>query len=238
MIPIILHDLRWRIALLAVIAWLLYLLEPGFHQHGELPPEEAVALGAVGVSASLSYFAGLAMIVLLAGFVSTDRREGFTRIAFSHPTRPLALYGVRWAVSLAIAIGGAAVFLVVGQMVAWGEVRGGWSGLLLALVSAIVYGGLMAFLSTALPKADAIVAFLLMAVPTFLPQLFALALAGAPPAVRQIVLVALPPQGALEAIWQGLLASTVAWSAVGYAVGYGAIWLLAAGALLHARDWP
>lgn len=237
MIPIILHDLRWRLLALVALAWLLYLLEPGFHQHGELPPDEAVALGAVGVSATLSYFAGLAMIVLLAGFVSGDRREGYSRIFFSHPTRPLAFYAVRWVVALAIAITGAALFLIVGQMVAWGEIRGGWSGLLLALVSAIVYGGLMAFLSTTLPRGDTLVALLLF-LPTFVPQLLSFGLASLPPAPRQVALLVMPPHGALQVIWQGLLASSVAWGAVAFAAGYGLLWLFGAAAVLHFRDWP
>lgn len=237
MIPIMLYDLRWRLLLLVAIGWLLYLLEPGFHQHGALPPEEAVALGAVGVSATLSYFAGLAMIVLLAGFVSTDRREGYSRIFFSHPTRPLALYGIRWLLALAIAIVGAAVFLVVGQMVAWGEVRGGWSGLLLALVSAIIYGGLMAFLSSALPRGDTLIALLLF-LPTFAPQILSFGLAAVPPALRQATLIVMPPHGALQVIWQGLVQSTVAWGAVAFAVVYGALWILAAIAMLRLRDWP
>lgn len=238
MIPIILRDLRWRMALLAVVAWLLYLMEPGFHQHGTLAPEEAVALGPLGISATLSYFAGIAMIVLLAGFISSDRREGYTRIFFSHPTRPIAFYALRWSVALAIAMLAATAFLIVGQLVAWGEVRGGWSGLLLPLVSAIVYGGLMAFLSSALPRGDAFAGFLLI-LPTFVPQLLTFGLAALPPALRQALLLVLPPHGALQVLWQGLVAEgRVLWMAAAFGVGYGIVWLIAAVALLRVRDWP
>jgi hypothetical protein len=237
MIPVLLRDLRWRMLGLAVIAWLLYLLEPGFHQHGAPAPEEAVALGAIGVSATLSYFAGLSMIVLLAGFISSDRREGYTRIFFSHPTRPLALYALRWAIALVVTLFGATAFLVIGQMIAWGEVRGGWSGLLLALVSAVIYGGLMAFLSAALPRGDAVVALVLF-LPTFVPQLLALALAPLPAGVRQAILLLLPPQTALQSIWQALLEGSVAWPALAFAAGYGVLWILASIAALRARDLP
>lgn len=237
MIPIILRDLRWRLLLLLALAWLLYLMEPGFHQHGDLPPDEAVALGALGVSATLSYFAGLAMIILLAGFISADRREGYTRIFFSNPTRPLAFYGLRWLVALAVAMAGATLFLVVGQMVAWGEIRGGWSGLLLALVSAIVYGGLMAFLSSALPRGDGLIGFLLI-LPTFVPQLLAFALASFPTPLRQLILFILPPHGALQLLWQGLLEGRVMWFAAAFAVGYGLLWMIAGAVMLRVRDWP
>lgn len=238
MIPILLRDLRWRLLLLLPLGWVMYLLEPGFHQHGTAPtPDEAVALGPLGVSATLSYLAGLAMIVLLAGFVSTDRREGYTRIYFAHPTRPLAFYGLRWGLALVLAVLAAAVFLIVGQMVAWGELRGGWSGLLLAVVNAIVYGGLMAFLSATLPRGDAWVAFILF-LPTFAPQLFGLLVGALPSALRQGILLALPPQGALQVLWQGLLEGRVFWSAAAFAAAYGLIWLLAAAVVVRLREWP
>lgn len=238
MIPILLRDLRWRLVALLLVAWVLYLLEPGFHTHDQtLAPNEAVSLGPVGVSATLSYFAGLSMILLLAGFISTDRTHGYTRIFFAHPTRPLAFYGLRWALALGVSLVAATLFLVIGQLVAWGEFRGGWSGLLLALLSALIYGGLMAFLSSALPRGDGWVAFLLF-LPTLVPQLFGLAVARLPVGARQALQFVLPPQGALQVVWQGLLEGIVAWGAVAYAGGYGVLWLLAGILILRAREWP
>lgn len=238
MIPILLRDLRGRLALLLLVAVVMYLLEPGFHQHGEpLPPDEAIGLSAVGISATLSYFAGLAMIVLLAGFVSEDRREGYSRLYFSYATRPLAFYGLRWLLAYAIAVGGAAVFLVVGQLLAWGEVRGGWSGMLLPAVSALIYGGLMALLSSALPRGDAWVAFLLF-LPTFVPQVVSLGLQALPPALAAPIAFLLPPQGALQLVWQGLLQGTVVGGAVLFAAGYGLVWLAAGALVLRLRELP
>lgn len=238
MIPVLLRDLRWRLVLLLGVAALMYLLEPAFHQHGEeIDPGQAVGLSAAGISATLSYFAGLAMIVLLGGFISTDRREGYARLFFAHPTRPLALYALRWGLALAIAVGGAAIFLVFGQLLAWGEFRGGWAGILLALTSAVVYGGLMAFLSAALSRGDGWIAFLLF-LPTLVPQVVELALAALPTALRQLLLFVLPPHGALQVVWQGLLEGTVVWAAVAFALGYGAVWLAAAALVLRLREWP
>ena len=239
MIPILLRDLRWRLLLLLLLAALMYRLEPAFHQHGqEIDPEQALGLSPAGVSATLSYFAGLAMIVLLAGFVSTDRREGYSRLFFAHPTRPISLYALRWGLALLLALAGAALFLVLGQVLAWGEFRGGWAGLLLALASAVVYGGLMAFLSAALPRGDAWTAFLLFAFPTFFPQLLELVLAGLPAAMRQLLIFLLPPQGALQVVWQGLLDGVVVWPGMAFALGYGAVWLAAAALLVQLRELP
>jgi len=236
MIPILLRDLRWRVALLFLVAILLFALEPGFHQHDGFDTD-ALALGPLGVSATLSYFAGISMIVLLAGFVSSDRREGYTRIYFSHPTSPLAFYGLRWCLAYLISVAGAAAFLIVGQVIAWGEILGGWSGMVLPLLSALIYGGLIAFFSILLPRGDAWIVFLLF-LPTFFPQILTLGLATAGPWTRQAVLLLVPPQGAMQEVWEGLLLNSFAWGGAAYAAAYGVIFLIAAALILTLREWP
>jgi hypothetical protein len=236
MISILLKDLRWRLLTMLLVAVILYALEPGFHQHDETE-FAAVEMGPLGVSATLSYFAGISMIVLLAGFISRERREGYTRLFFSYPTSPLAYYGLRWVLAFVVSVAGAAVFLVIGQMVAWGGIRGGWAGLALPVLSALIYGGLMAFFSALLPRGDAWAAFLLF-LPTFFPQLLTLGLAGVGTNVRQMILLLLPPQGALQDVWQGLLLESFGWGAAGFAAGYGLLFLFAGSLILKLREWP
>ncbi len=238
MIAVFLRDMRWRLVFLAVIGLLFYFLEPAFHQHGTLTdPQLAASLSPVGISASLAYLAGLAMIVLLSGFVSSDRREGYTRIFFAQPTSPLAFYGVRWLLALALALGTSTVFLLLGQMVAWGAVRGGGSGLLLALLAALVYGSLMAFFSAALPRGDAWVVFLLF-VPTFFPQLLSFLQATVTGPVHRTLLFVLPPQTALQEIFQSLILGEIAWAPILFVLGYAGTWMAAAVVLLKLREWP
>jgi hypothetical protein len=238
MIPILLLDLRWRLALVAVIGLLFYFLEPAYHQHGSVTdPQLAASLSAVGVSASLSYLAGLAMIVLLASFISGDRREGYTRLYFAQPTAPLTFYGVKWLLALTLAMVAAGVFLLLGQLVAWGELRGGMSGLLLALLTALVYGGLMAFLSAALPRGDAWIAFLLF-IPTFFPQLLSFLQTTMPAPFHRALLFLLPPQTALQEVFQSLILGEMAWGAILFVTGYAAVWTIAAVAILRVREWP
>lgn len=235
MIPILLRDLRWRVAALVLVALLLYLLEPAFHRHGEVDPEFARELGPIGVSATLAYLAGLSMIVLLAGFIATDRREGYARLFFAHPTSPLALYGLRWGLAYLLSVGAAAAFLIVGQWAAWGGIMGGGSGLLLAALAALVYGGLMAFLSAALPRGDAWVAFGLF-LPTFFPQMLGILEVTAPAAMYDALLFVLPPQAALQDVYAGLLQREVAWGGAAYAAGYGVVWLVAGALLVRMRE--
>jgi hypothetical protein len=238
MIPVTLRDWAPRFVILLLVVWALYLLEPGFHQHeaveaGQLPVEE---LGPMGISATLSYLGGLVMIVLLAGFVSTDRRHGYAHLFLSHPVRPLALYGLRWALAAAVALGLAVLFLVFGQVLAWGEFRGGWAGLLLPALSVLVYGGLMAALSAALPKGDAWVALALF-LPTFFPQLLTFLETAVNPAGYRALLFLLPPQWAFQEVYAGLLAGSPAWAAVAYVAGYGLFWLGLGAVLVRVREW-
>jgi hypothetical protein len=235
MIEVMLRDLRGRLGVVVLICVALYFLEPGFHRHGPVDPELVGEMGPLGVSATLAYLAGLAMIVLLAGFISTDRREGYADILFSHPTSPLAYYGLRWAISVVLAWLAALVFLLVGQWVAWGEMRGGGAGLLLPLLTALIYGGLMAFFSSTLRRGDAWVVFILF-IPTFFPQLLTLLGSTMPPALHSLLLFLLPPQGALQEVYRGLLLGQVEWGAALFAAGYGVVWLALGAAVLTLRD--
>ncbi len=239
MISILLRDLAPRLLLVALAGLMFYLLEPGFHQH-EIEEVEigAALLGPLGISATLANLAGLAMLILLAGFVSTDRRRGYYRIFFSHPTHPLAFYGLRWVLALGLALLAAAVFLVVGQLVAWGEFRGGAGGLLLALLSALAYGGLIAFLSVLLPRGDAWVAVILYFLTFFWLQMLALGAEPFTAPVRQAITFVFPPQTALVDVYEGLLAGQTEWEAAAFVAGYGVFWLGLAGLLLRLREWP
>ena len=237
MISIFLEDLRWRLALVLLAALLFYSQEPGFHQH-EGVDSAAVALGPLGVSATLSHFAALSMIILLAGFISTDRREGYSRINFSHPTSPLAFYGVKWLLAYVLTLSFALAFLVLGQLAAWGEFRGGMAGMMLPALSALVSGGLIAFFSVTLPRGDAWIVFLLLLAPVLFPQLLSLGLSGLSPGVSRLVLTALPPQNALSDVWNGLLLGEVPTSAVLYPAAYGSAFLGVAILILRLREWP
>jgi hypothetical protein len=235
LISIMLRDMRWRILIVALLSVLLYFLEPAFHQHGPTEPGFDAELGPLGVSAALAYLAALSMIVLLTGFVASDVREGYSAIQFSHPTSPLAYYGLRWLLALTVTLGATVIFLLLGQVIAWGEVRGGGAGILLGLLAALVYGGLMAFFSTLLRSGDGWVVFILF-LPTPVPQILTWIEALLPESLYEIVLFFLPPQNALQEVYRGLLLGDVAWPAVAFAGGYGMFWLVLAALLLRTRE--
>jgi hypothetical protein len=239
-IAVLLRGMLPRMVLVALLGVAFFMLEPGFHQHaGETVPEEfRLDLGYLGISASLANYAGLSMLILLGGFVSNDRRQGYYRLYFSHPTRPVAFYALRWALGLAVAMVAATVFLVVGQMVAWGQFEGGWSGLYLTFLTALTYGGMIAFLSVMLPRGDAWVALVLFLFNYFWLQAVTMGIQPLPGPLNGLVPLLLPPQFALTDVYDALLRSEIAWGASAYAAGYGVFWLLVAGLLLKLRDWP
>lgn len=240
MIPILLRGMLPRLALVALLCVAFYMMDPGLHQHaGEAVPEElGLDLGAFGLAASLSNLAGISMLVMLGGFVSHDRREGYYRMYFAHPTRPLAFYGLRWLLALIAVMVACAAWLVVSQVVAWGQFEGGWRGLYLALLAAIAFGGMIAFLSVALPRGDTWVALVLAVFNYFWLYAISLGVRPLPRLLNDAVSVLLPPQLALSDVYDGLLASQVAWGPSAFIAGYGLFWLLIAGLLLKLRDWP
>lgn len=239
MIPVLLRGMLPRLGVVALLGVAFYYLEPGLHRHGEDVPEDFfLDLGALGISATLANYAGLSMLVLLGGFVSTDRRRGYYRLYFAHPTRPAALYGLRWLLGLAAAMLAATSFLVLGQMMGWGAFEGGWSGLYLAFLAAVAYGGMIAFLSVLLPRGDAWVALVLFVANYFWLQAVALGAQPLPPVLNELVPLLLPPQLALSDVYDGILRGEVAWGASAFAAGYGVFWLAMAWLLLRLKDWP
>lgn len=236
MIALILHDIRWRLLSLLGVAALLYAFEPGFHQHDEFDLQ-ALGLGPLGVSATISYFAALTMIILLGGQISRDRQMGYTRLLFATPVSPVTYYGLRLAIAYIVAMVGSVLFLAIGQMIAWGTTPRGWMGLLLPMLTALVYGGLVTFLSVVMPRGDALMAFIFF-LPTFLPGLLDIALSNASLPVRQAVLLILPPHGAVARVWEGLLDGRIAWIPAAYVAAYGLVLLAIAAVILRMREMP
>jgi hypothetical protein len=239
-IPILLRGMLPRVVLVALAGLMFFMLEPGFHQHaGEVVPEEfRLDLGALGISASLANLSALAMLLLFGGVISADRRQGYYRMYFSHPTRPLAYYGLRWVLALLLAVAASVVFLVLGQLAAWGRFEGGWSGIYLALLAAIAYGGLIAFLATVLDRGDIWVALILFFFTYFWFYAVTLGIEPLPSVAGEFVSLVLPPQIALDDVRDGLLRGEIAWGASAFVTGYGVFWLLIASLLLKLRDWP
>jgi hypothetical protein len=243
MIPVFLWTMRWRLLLVAVFCVGFFLLEEAFHFHGEPTPDTPIELlDPAGIALTVANVAGSAMLVFLAGFVSTDRRRGYYRMYFSHPTRPLAYYGVRWLLSYALAVSVAALFLVFSQLVAWGELRVGAGAMVQPALLALVYGGLMAFLSVVVPWGDSFIALSVFLVYWLWRMVLdSAAMVGARPIpdwINQLFTFVLPPYLALEGAFTAWTLGTWAWDAIAYAVGYGVFWLVLAALLLRLREWP
>lgn len=242
MITLTLWQLRWRLLFIALLSLVFYRLEPGLHLHGAAADEAPNVVDPGGIAFTLANLAGASMLVLLAGFVSADRREGYYRVYFSHPTRPLAFYGVRWAMAYALSVGAAGGFLVLAQLAAWGELRAGPQAMLQPAVFALIYGGLAAFFSVLLPRGDSLAALAVYGVTNVWQGALAVfaQMDTQPmgPLARQAVSFILPPHQAVQDLYDAAHLGGTAWGSLAFAGGYGLFWLLAAGLLLWRREWP
>lgn len=239
MIPILLRGMLPRVVLVALLCVAFFFIEPGFHTHDQPVSEEfRLDLGAMGLAATLAHLAGLSMLALLGGFISHDRRQGYYRLYFSHPTRPIAFYALRWVLGLLVSMVAVTAFLVLGQLAAWGRFEGGWGGLYLALLAAIAYGGMIAFLSVLLARGDAWVALVMFVFNVLWVQAVGMGVQPLPGWLNDAVGILLPPQLALADVYDGLLRYEIEWGASAFVAGYGVFWLLVAALLLRLREWP
>lgn len=241
MITLYLWQLRWRLLALLAVCLGFYLIEPSFHVHAAVGAEDYVPPGEMAFT--LANLGAACMLVLLTGFVAADRRRGWYRMYFAHPTRPVAFYALRWLVAYAVTMLVVAAFWLVAQLAAWGELRAGAGVLLQPALFALIYGGVLAFLSVALPRGDGAVAIAVF----FLTDMWLGVLnmfeeAGLPPplspVLRQAISFILPPHLALRDAYDLVNAGLSPWAPVSFAAGYGVVWLAAAGLLLWSREWP
>ncbi len=239
MIAVFLRELARRLPLVALAGVGFYFLDPALHDHARAPGGVHDRLReAREMAGSVANLASLSMLVLLAGFISAERRRGWYRLHFSHPTSPLAYFGLKWLLALGVSLAAAAIWLPAVQLVAWGRVEGGWGGLFLALLSATVYGGLLALLSAVVRQGEGWVVLLLYAASLlWLGVTAGLGAEPLTPLLRDLVTLLLPPQLALQDVYQGLLAGGVEWGAAVFVAGYGAAGLLGAGLLVRLREW-
>jgi len=242
-ITLYIWQLRWRLLLVVLVMLLLYAYEPGFHLHGAAGADlDPLVTDPRGLGFTLANLSAASMLILLAGFVSTDRRRGYYRIYFSHVTRPLGFYLLRWTVAYALSLLAALAFLVIGQLLAWGELRAGFGVMIQPALFALVYGGMVAFFSVVLPKGDSFAALAAYAVTSLWEYTIAvfaeMETQPISPALRDAISLVLPPHVALRHFFEVTRVGGTAWGDVAFAGGYGVFWLVLAGLLLWSREWP
>jgi len=214
---------------------LFYALEPAFRTVEDVDPRLRAELGPRGLAASAANLAALSVFWLLGGTLPTERRRGTLRLLAARPIEPLLVLGLRWAWGVAGAIVAATLFLVVGQLVAWGRWEGGLGGLALVFLSAWAHAGLLALLGAVLPRGDGWIAAALTILGAAWAQLLLAGLLPPSDAV-QFVAVLLPPHPALDAVYRGLLEGRLDPSGALYALGYGAFGFAVAALVLTWRD--
>lgn len=183
----------------------------------------------------LGRFPLVATLVLLSGVVSGDRAEGHARILAVRPGSPALLYGVRFLVLDGLAFLMSALLMPLFDLIVLGE-WGGPATLVLILAHVLVWGGLTTLLSV-VTRLDAWVVLMLALVAMVWSSLHAAGMLPLATPVAELVGFVLPPQEQLFEL-EGAFADVepIPWNAFWFCAGYGAVALLAAGALLRRRE--
>jgi hypothetical protein len=202
------------------------------YQIGGYPMVSAVLL----LAWLLGRYPIIAAIVLTAGWFSTDRALGYTRLYAVRPISLLRFYGIRLLVLLGLAFGLSALLMPSFDAIMLGQ----WTGssmFVLIVCYVLLYGGLVAFLSL-FTRADGWIALGLgVAAMIWDAMRRSGTLASAPAPLRQVISFILPPQGSLFRIETALGDfKPMPWVDVGYVIGYSLVLLLAAAVFIVDRE--
>ena len=211
-------------------------------EHGHVNADQLFLLGgypAVSALLLMGWLLGrfplIATLVLMAGFVSHDRAQGYTRLFAVRPTSPLRVYGTRFAVLAGVAFAICAVLMPTFDLIMLGT----WAGpatLVLILAHVLVFGGLVALLSV-WTRADAWVALLLAIAALVWDGLRNTGTLAVSPGVRDVVAFILPPQAALFRLEEAFgTLQPIPWDAFLYVAGYGVMLLVVAALALYRRE--
>lgn len=183
----------------------------------------------------LGRFPMIATLVLLAGVVADDRRDGRARLLAIRPVHPAVIYGVRFLVLGATAFLLSAVLLPSYDLLLLGE----WAGpatLVLILAHVMVWGGLTALLSV-FTGLDAWIALMLALLALVWTSLVTAGMMPLAAPVAEAIGFVLPPQPALLAL-EGAFADVqpIPWDAFWFCVGYGVVGVVLAALAVGRRE--
>ena len=230
-------------ALLFVAAGITARLLVGTHD-GHVEVGELFEIGGYPLASTLLLLGWLlgrypmiAILVLMSGVVSEDRVNGMSRLYAVRPTSLVGIYVRRYFAVTAIAFALSALLLPAFDML----LLGSWAGfatLILIASYVLVYGSLCFVLSVWLRNEAWVTLALAIAAMVWNALLRAGTLAQAAPGIREVVAIALPPQGALFQLESAFAEmQPVPWGAFGYVVAYAAILLVAAIVSLRIREY-
>lgn len=239
---------RRRIAALLAFG-VLYLVSAlivhklGVGEHGQVEPDKLLQVGGFTlVSAflvlgwSIGRFPLIIVLVLVAGLFSNDAAAGYSRLYVAARVRLVALYGLRLALLMLLALALSVMVLPVFDYIILGKPSGA-QFYVLVVAYILVFGSLTALFSL-FTRADAWAAmFVWIAGMIWHAMLRGGMLDHIPQMILQAVSVVLPPQGALNSIEDAFgNAQSIPWGAFLYVCMYAALILLVAGLALSRKE--
>ena len=230
-------------ALLFLVAGVLARTLAGTHD-GHVEMGELFEVGGYPLASTLLLLGWLlgrypmiAILVLMGGIVSEDRTNGMGRLYAVRPTSLVGIYLARYLAIVVIAFVISALLLPAFDMLLLGT-WAGYATLILIASYIAVYGSLCFLLSVWLRNEAWVALGLAVTAMIWNALLRSGTLANAPPGIREIVAILLPPQGALFQLESAFAdVQPVPWGAFGYVMIYAAILVVAAVVSLRIREY-
>lgn len=179
----------------------------------------------------------IAILTLMAGVVSEDRASGMSRLYAVRPTSLAGIYVRRYFAIAALAFVLSSLLMPLFDVLML-STWAGYATLILIISYIAVYGSLM-FLLSVWVRNEVWVTLLLSIVAMLWDALLRNGqLGNAPPGIREVIGIVLPPQTALFQIESAFGAiQPVPWGSVAYVLAYGAILFGAAVVSLRIREY-
>ena len=178
----------------------------------------------------------IAILAMMAGVVSADRRDGTMRLYAARPTSLAVVYLTKFAVA-ALVVFAISVVLMPGFDLLLLARWAGPNTFVLIIAYILVYGSLTFFLSVWLRGDVWVTAILAIVAMLWDALLRSGRIAGTAPGFRELITVVLPPQSALYRLERAFGAEAATpWGAFAFVVAYGVILTIAAVVSLRLRE--
>ena len=181
-------------------------------------------------------YALIAVLVMMSGIVSADRRDGTLRLYAVRPVSLTRIYLTRFLVAAGIAFALSAVLMPTFDMLLLS--RWGGPNTLVLIASYILVYGSLTFLLSVWTRGEVWIAMMLAIVAMLWDAVLRTGkLGNAAPGLREVISAILPPQSALFKIETAFgMDAAMPWDSFAFVTAYGVILIIAALVSMRIRE--
>jgi hypothetical protein len=181
-------------------------------------------------------YALIAILVMMTGIVSSDRRDGTMRLYAARPVSLARIYLIRFAVAAGVALVLSGILMPAFDFLLLAK-WGGPSTFVLIISYILVYGSLT-FLLSVWTRGDVWIAMMLAILAMLWDAVLRSGkLGNSIPGIREVITILLPPQSALFRIETAFgMGVSIPWDSFAFIAAYAAILIVAALVSLRVRE--